>query len=212
MKIILNYNFFIAVALALFLHAITFAWLNSQPSINKIKANILSQPTQISVRFNTPIAKKPVEPPKPQPIKQIKKPKPIVKKPTPKKIVKPVKAKVVKPIKTKKQPVKQTITTPQKTVPTVIPVTRNVSLKGSRIAPKYPRRALKLRQQGTTWIRVLIGTNGQQLQTKIYKPSGYSLLDKAALEAVKKWTFNPNIVNGNPIKSWVEVPVEFKIK
>ena len=96
-------------------------------------------------------------------------------------------------------------------VPQVIPVVSERDLKGRRIKPKYPERALRMRQEGVVWLHVLISETGRQKDIKIHRPTQYALLNRAALKAVKKWTFTPNVINGKATSSWVEIPVEFKI-
>jgi hypothetical protein len=45
----------------------------------------------------------------------------------------------------------------------------------------------------------------------IGKSSGDSALDRAAMEAVEEWEFNPAMHNGLPVRAWVVVPIEFKL-
>jgi protein TonB len=92
-----------------------------------------------------------------------------------------------------------------------IPVVNEVNLKGSRIAPEYPRRALRLRQEGIVRLHVLVSETGTQQDIKIVRNSGFSMLDEAALKAVRRWNFEPTRIGGRAVKSWVEIPVEFKI-
>jgi len=80
-----------------------------------------------------------------------------------------------------------------------------------RTAPRYPRRAFELGQQGVVTLAALILPSGQPQSLKIEESSGHRLLDKAALSAVKKWEFEPLVRNGQKIKSWVRVPVRFVI-
>jgi protein TonB len=86
------------------------------------------------------------------------------------------------------------------------------NLKGRRVQPTYPQRALRMRQEGVVWLHVLISKTGAREDIKLHKPSQYALLNQAAIKAVKKWTFDPNVINGHAVKSWVEIPVEFKIQ
>jgi len=124
-----------------------------------------------------------------------------------------------------KEVVKKTAVKPQKIEPkkkvtqkTVSPQTQtssaqsNSSLVGRRVQPTYPKRALRLKQEGTVFIQVLISETGKRQDIKISRPSKHALLNQAAIKAVKKWTFDPNMVNGRAVKSWVEIPVEFKIQ
>jgi protein TonB len=109
-------------------------------------------------------------------------------------------------------PTPPAIIQPAKSTPKTIPVVSGNSLKGRRIQPNYPERALRMKQQGTVWLHVLIAENGKREEIKIHKPTQYALLNQAAVKAVKKWTFSPNMVNGIATKSWVEIPIEFKIQ
>jgi periplasmic protein TonB len=78
--------------------------------------------------------------------------------------------------------------------------------------PVYPRRALELGQQGNVILHALIKPDGFPSELKIKDSSGYSLLDKAALAAVRKWEFEPTHKDGTTIASWVRVPIEFVIQ
>ncbi len=107
----------------------------------------------------------------------------------------------------RKQPVKTV-----KPFVEVVPVVSGADIKGRRIQPKYPKRSIRMHQEGVVWLRVLISKKGERKDIKLHQSSKYTLLDQAAIKAVKGWTFEPNIVNGKPVKSWVEIPIEFKIK
>lgn len=93
-----------------------------------------------------------------------------------------------------------------------VPIVVGGGLVGRRVQPDYPKRSLDLKQEGTVILHVLISDTGKRQDIKLFKPSKYALLNQAAMKAVKKWTFDPNIVNGRAVKSWVEIPIEFKIQ
>jgi periplasmic protein TonB len=78
--------------------------------------------------------------------------------------------------------------------------------------PTYPRRALELGQQGNIILHALVKPDGFPAELKIIDSSGHSLLDKAALAAVRKWEFEPTNNNGTAITDWVRVPIEFVIQ
>lgn len=101
---------------------------------------------------------------------------------------------------------------PAPVVSSAPPVTRNVSVKGKRVQPRYPKRALRMGIEGVVWLRALVSATGETRAVNIYRSSGYSLLDNAALDAVKQWRFHPHVVNGAPTESRMEVPVEFAIR
>lgn len=92
-----------------------------------------------------------------------------------------------------------------------IPTTTEVKLKGTKVPPHYPNRALKLGQEGEVLVKILLDKDGTQIKQEIINSSGYVLLDKAALEAIKKWSFLPHKLQGENIKAFIQIPIEFKI-
>ncbi|MBT4878568.1 MAG: energy transducer TonB [Alphaproteobacteria bacterium] len=92
-----------------------------------------------------------------------------------------------------------------------IPTTTEVKLKGDKTPPHYPNRALKLGQEGKVLVEVLLDKDGKQIKQEVINSSGYVLLDKAALEAIKKWSFLPHKLQGENSKAFIQIPIEFKI-
>lgn len=76
-------------------------------------------------------------------------------------------------------------------------------------SPPYPPIAHKLRLQGTPVVRVLVSPEGQPENVFLGKTSGVRVLDDAAVEAVKRWTFVPARRGNNRIAAWVDVPIHF---
>lgn len=81
-----------------------------------------------------------------------------------------------------------------------------------KTVPNYPRRAWELGQQGVVLLHAKVMPSGYPDEIKVVGSSGYRLLDKAALAAVKQWAFVPTSVNGQAVSSWVSVPVNFVIQ
>ena len=77
--------------------------------------------------------------------------------------------------------------------------------------PIYPRRAKQAGIQGKVLLKVVVKIDGKPLNIAIISSSGSSILDEAALNAVKNWNFIPANHSGKPVQSSVIVPVEFKI-
>jgi protein TonB len=73
----------------------------------------------------------------------------------------------------------------------------------------YPRMAVERGYQGTVKLRVQVLANGQPAEVQIAASSGYAVLDQAAVEQVKDWRFLPARRGGQPIVSWVMVPIKF---
>ncbi|MEP3485427.1 MAG: energy transducer TonB [Sneathiella sp.] len=81
-----------------------------------------------------------------------------------------------------------------------------------KFQPRYPRRAADMGQQGEVKLHVLVARDGKAKELKIAQSSGYRLLDKAALAAVRKWEFVPKRQGTVTGASWVSVPVDFKLR
>ena len=78
--------------------------------------------------------------------------------------------------------------------------------------PPYPSRALREGWEGTTVLKVQVSPAGKPSTIQVFKSSGRSVLDEAAQEAVKSWTFTPATQGGTPISGWVTVPIVFKLQ
>jgi protein TonB len=78
--------------------------------------------------------------------------------------------------------------------------------------PPYPKMARKRGYQGTVLLSVLVNIEGRVENLWVFESSGYNILDNAALEAVKKWIFEPGRQGDKPVDMWVEVPVKFEIR
>ncbi|GHA74415.1 hypothetical protein GCM10007067_09240 [Lysobacter bugurensis] len=76
-------------------------------------------------------------------------------------------------------------------------------------APEYPVRALRRGEQGVVNVRAAIGPDGVPTSVSLVSGSGSRDLDRAALDAVKRWRFRPASENGRPTVGNVVVPIEF---
>ena len=77
--------------------------------------------------------------------------------------------------------------------------------------PKYPPEEQRRGIQGTTVLVVSIDASGGVLDVEVEKSSGNRNLDRAAVQAARRWRFNPEVRNGQKVASRVRVPVEFKM-
>ena len=59
----------------------------------------------------------------------------------------------------------------------------------SKVQPEYPELARKMNITGTVKVEVVVAPNGKVKEAKVV--GGHPLLANAALEAVKKWRFEP---------------------
>jgi len=82
----------------------------------------------------------------------------------------------------------------------------------ARTQPEYPAAAFRSREEGTVLVRADIDANGNPTNVEVAKRSGSRDLDRAAVEAVGKWRFEPAIKNGKAVASTVQVPIDFKLE
>jgi len=59
---------------------------------------------------------------------------------------------------------------------------------------------------------VLVNINGTVDDAWLFESSGYSILDNAALQSVKSWSFTPGKQGNQAIEMWVRVPVRFQLQ
>ena len=78
-------------------------------------------------------------------------------------------------------------------------------------SPRYPAQAWRRREAGTVLVRVDVGPDGVPTSTSLVQSSRSRSLDKAALDAVRRWRFEPALANGRPVVASVVVPIEFNL-
>lgn len=79
-------------------------------------------------------------------------------------------------------------------------------------APAYPGEARFHRQEGRVLLKVLVGADGTPRDVTVEKGSGFSSLDEAAAETVRRWRFRPGQKNGQAVDAWVLIPIIFKLR
>ena len=83
---------------------------------------------------------------------------------------------------------------------------------GNNPRPEYPRAAREAGWEGTVVLQVLVLSDGTAGNVALHKTSGYSILDEAALAAVKGWQFIPAMDGNFPVQSVVRMPVRFDLR
>ncbi len=77
--------------------------------------------------------------------------------------------------------------------------------------PEYPTVAKRRHWEGIVTLSVEVTARGTVASIQLLESSGYDILDKTAVQAVKTWRFLAGTVNGKPISSKVTVPVHFTL-
>lgn len=113
------------------------------------------------------------------------------------------------------QPIAETAPPPAAAAPapaaaTPTPTDRPTPLPGQSPAPDYPQAALRRGESGTVVVHVDVDAQGVPLDARLIQRSGSRDLDRAALEAVRNWRFQPAQSNGQPMQGSLEIPFDFK--
>lgn len=74
--------------------------------------------------------------------------------------------------------------------------------------PRYPIESRRKREQGTVLLSLIVGLDGAVEKISVAKSSGFSRLDDAAYDAVRRWRWRPMVESGQPVrvKGIVEIP------
>jgi TonB family protein len=76
--------------------------------------------------------------------------------------------------------------------------------------PQYPEMARMAQIEGTVNLNVLVGTDGRVSKVEIV--DGPAQLRQAAITAAKTAVFKPATMNKRPVKVWVAMPINFKLR
>ena len=81
----------------------------------------------------------------------------------------------------------------------------------NRVDPVYPPASRRAGEQGTVRLKVLVDTNGRASNVAVTQGSGFTRLDQAAVEAVRKWRFEAATDGTKKIQAYTQVAVTFKL-
>jgi len=81
----------------------------------------------------------------------------------------------------------------------------------NRNPPKYPPAALRAGITGTVVLIIDVDASGNVTNVSVEKSSRNRDLDRAAMDAARKWRFNPGSQGGQKVAGRVRVPVDFKM-
>ena len=80
-----------------------------------------------------------------------------------------------------------------------------------RVDPVYPPIAQTAGIQGIVIIEATIGADGRVMDARVLRPV-HTLLDRAALDAVRQWQYTPSTLNGEPVPVIMTVTVHFTLR
>ena len=83
---------------------------------------------------------------------------------------------------------------------------------GYQVRPSYPSTARRLGIEGTSLLRVYVAADGRVADVQVDQTAGHPDLDRAAMDAVRRWKFEPGRRGSEPVGMWVRLPVQFVLK
>jgi periplasmic protein TonB len=81
-----------------------------------------------------------------------------------------------------------------------------------RIKPVYPPRALRAGIEGVVTVEFIITGNGTVRDPIIVDANPPDIFDKAVLQAIQKWKFDPTIVDGKAVEKRARQDIRFTLK
>ena len=82
---------------------------------------------------------------------------------------------------------------------------------GYQVKPRYPDSAKRAGAQGVTTLKVRVLETGRVSEVLVEQSAGFRDLDIAAMDAVKKWLFEPARRGKEAVSVWVTLPVKFEL-
>jgi len=82
----------------------------------------------------------------------------------------------------------------------------------TRIEPTYPPASRRASEEGTVRLKVLVDESGRPKDVQIAQTSGFSRLDEAAKQAVRRWKFvAAKNTGGQAVSVWTQVSITFRL-
>lgn len=78
--------------------------------------------------------------------------------------------------------------------------------------PVYPSASRRGGEEGKVLLRVMVSADGSAQVVDVISGSGFSRLDQAALDAVRRWKFVPAKRGETPVDGVVRVPINFSLE
>lgn len=81
----------------------------------------------------------------------------------------------------------------------------------NRNPPRYPPEAFRAGAEGEVLVQVMVDANGSWADARVTRSSGSALLDAAAVEATRRWSYIAAQHDGTPVAGAVQIPVVFAL-
>lgn len=80
-----------------------------------------------------------------------------------------------------------------------------------KVNPTYPFRAKRRGVEGKVSLRFLVDKQGRVSEFNVVQAEPEGVFEESALAAVRQWRFEPGKKDGEPVSTWVQVPIRFEL-
>jgi TonB family protein len=80
-----------------------------------------------------------------------------------------------------------------------------------KVEPEYSEEALSAKYQGAVLLYVQVDPSGKAVNMRVLHSLGMGL-DEKAMEAVKKWKFEPGLKDWKPVTVEAQIEVNFRLR
>jgi TonB family protein len=101
--------------------------------------------------------------------------------------------------------------TPPSAPLTALPEGSELPVLTSRVDPQYPEAAKRMKLGGDVVLRAVVEANGSIGRIEVVAGASFGMTE-AAVDAVRRWTYRPARVNGQPVAVWKVIRVKFALR
>jgi protein TonB len=96
--------------------------------------------------------------------------------------------------------------------PGPVPITGEISppVRTFKVEPEYPAMAREARAEGKVILEIVVTRSGDVEAVRVLR--SHPLFDGPAVEAIRQWKYRPALQSGRPVRVYMTVVVDFKLK
>lgn len=80
----------------------------------------------------------------------------------------------------------------------------------SQVAPAYPAELRKAKVEGVVTLVFVLDETGRVEEPRV-ENSTRPEFEKPALDAIRKWRFSPGLKDGQPVRTYIRIPMRFRV-
>jgi protein TonB len=80
----------------------------------------------------------------------------------------------------------------------------------SQVAPAYPAELRKAKVEGVVTLVFVLDETGRVEDPRV-ENSSRPEFERPALEAIRKWRFSPGLKDGQPVRTYLRIPLRFRV-